>query len=327
MRGMYKIIFLLLLIPLTGFSQSLNFQETIDYLNKLSADHPGETSDIDNKFTDDNCKNKIEFKISYDKNSRRIEIQDYIEYFDCNTSSNNITARRYSYRFYTSEIDPDSITYDVDDYNNRVGIIADYGVIDRYPYLPSQKRYYENGTTVKYISIYLNDRGYLKVYYHGLKYLLQLEKENIENEVNDKKDDPFDAITNDEAKVSKIPLVEKNGVSTLIIDFGSGNSSSFVLDSGAGECNISPELEKKLILHGIIKKSDYLPNGLYKLADGSVVENRRVKIHRLKIGSKTVSNVIASIGPQKSPNLLGQSFLNQLNKWSIDNAEKLLIIQ
>jgi hypothetical protein len=90
---------------------------------------------------------------------------------------------------------------------------------------------------------------------------------------------------------------------------------------------MSSDLEKKLINNGIIKPTDYRVNGLYRLADGSVVENRRVNISKIKIGNKIVHNVIISIGASNSPNLLGQSFLKKLDKWSIDNSAQLLIIQ
>lgn len=125
---------------------------------------------------------------------------------------------------------------------------------------------------------------------------------------------------------SKIPLKEENGVYTLTVSL-SGIISKFILDSGAGESNISSELEKKLLANGIIKQKDYLTNGLYRLADGSIQECRRVRIPKMTVGNKTVYNINVSISPLNSSNLMGQSFLRKTNKWTIDNEKKYLIIQ
>lgn len=162
--------------------------------------------------------------------------------------------------------------------------------------------------------------------------MVSIAKEKIPKEEEEIIDDPF--ITNKKASSkqgtrteSKISLTEGNGVFILSATIGGKVQSEFILDSGAGECNISSGLEKKLIAKGIIKQADYLENGLYKLADGSIVENKRVKISEIKIGNKTISNVTVSVGSSDSPNLLGQTFLNKLNQWSIDNSKRQLIIR
>ena len=74
-----------------------------------------------------------------------------------------------------------------------------------------------------------------------------------------------------------------------------GFNVKFILDFGAGECNISPETEIILKAKGIITQKDYLSNGLYRMADGSIVENRRVKISKMAIGNKTVSNLLGLV--------------------------------
>ncbi|MBK8310438.1 MAG: retroviral-like aspartic protease family protein [Chitinophagaceae bacterium] len=173
--------------------------------------------------------------------------------------------------------------------------------------------------------------SYKTVLYHGLKYLVSIAKEQIPKEVDEVVDDPFlkrENILQNQAKKteSKISLIEENGVFSIKATIGGKVLTKFILDSGAGECNISSDLEKKLIENGIIKNTDYLNSGLYKLADGTIIENRRVKISKILIGNKQIKNVIVSIGPSNSPNLLGQSFLNKLDSWSIDNSKKILIV-
>ena len=124
---------------------------------------------------------------------------------------------------------------------------------------------------------------------------------------------------------NRIPLKEENGVLSLDVSIN-GHIYRFILDSGAGESSMSSELEHVLIKNGTIKPQDYLANGTYILADGSTVECKRVNISKILVGNKTVQNIIVSIGPAGSPNLLGQSFLNRISKWSIDNVSKSLII-
>jgi predicted aspartyl protease len=124
---------------------------------------------------------------------------------------------------------------------------------------------------------------------------------------------------------NRIPLKEENGVLSLDVNLN-GHIYRFILDSGAGESSMSSELETFLIKNSTIKPQDYLANGKYILADGSTVECKRVNITKILVGNKTVQNIIVSIGPAGSPNLLGQSFLNRISKWSIDNVSKSLII-
>jgi predicted aspartyl protease len=62
------------------------------------------------------------------------------------------------------------------------------------------------------------------------------------------------------------------------------------------------------------------------LADGSKVPSQRFKIKSLKVGNKTLENVIASIISVKAQILLGQSFLSRFSSWSIDNEKHALIL-
>ncbi len=67
---MQKIFFLFLLLSIKGFSQSLTVEETIDYLNNLSSEHPG-TWTYENEadkylyFAILGCENKVTYKIIY----------------------------------------------------------------------------------------------------------------------------------------------------------------------------------------------------------------------------------------------------------------------
>jgi predicted aspartyl protease len=64
----------------------------------------------------------------------------------------------------------------------------------------------------------------------------------------------------------------------------------------------------------------------YKLADGSEFPSQRFKIKSLKVGNKTLENVIATIASVNAEILLGQSFLSRFSSWSIDNEKHALIL-
>jgi clan AA aspartic protease (TIGR02281 family) len=160
---------------------------------------------------------------------------------------------------------------------------------------------------------------------NALNYLFSLIKnEKFFRDIND----PFakNIITSDDnasKKVGKIKLNDKNGTFIVDVKFKSLNVP-FILDSGAAEISISSTLEKQLLTNGTITKDNYLSDGLYRVADGRIVSQRRVLIKKITVGNFTVRNVSASIGSEDTPLLLGKNFLDKFNSWSIDNSEKTL---
>ena len=56
------------------------------------------------------------------------------------------------------------------------------------------------------------------------------------------------------------------------------------------------------------------------LADGSGLQQRIVRLRSIRIGERTMENVMASVSPPRSRALLGQSFLRRLSSWKIDNV-------
>lgn len=167
---------------------------------------------------------------------------------------------------------------------------------------------------------------------NAFSYLLSIAIESGKYKRND--DDPFAPknYTNDLFKIigsksqSSISLQESGGVYKLWVKIGSVKKL-FILDSGASELAISKETERDLISLGIISKKNYLPSGPYRLADGSIVEARRILIPSIQVGDFTVYNVTTSVGGSGTPLLLGRSFLDKFKKWSIDNSNNYLILE
>lgn len=310
----FILLYLFLGIPLQMFSQSLTIDETVKYLNKLSSNHPIEWDmDKNDGFKMamnllDSCKMTKVFRVSFDNNLLKI----YGVQLKAGCSNSGVKEDYVESSYFNFQNLKD---FKIEQCSSKNEIL-----VSAINYLGKGK--YESS----FIYISLNDINYLKVYYNGLRYLASLIKAQAQNTKETEVEDPF-ATKRTSNTESRILIKKNNGVVFVPVRIGNLLTTDFVFDSGAGECSISSQLEKQLIKNGIIKKSDYLSNGLYKLADGTIIENRRVNICLMQIGNKIVKNIIASIGDTDSPNLLGQSFLAKLKTWSINNDAGVLTIK
>jgi predicted aspartyl protease len=83
---------------------------------------------------------------------------------------------------------------------------------------------------------------------------------------------------------------------------------------------------RRAIRTGSITKADFLGEQQYQLADGSTMPSQVFVIRSLKVGDKVLENVRASVASVNGSLLLGQSFLNRFSSWSVDNKNRLLIL-
>jgi hypothetical protein len=65
----------------------------------------------------------------------------------------------------------------------------------------------------------------------------------------------------------------------------------------------------------------------YALANGTVVEQPVFRIKSLKVGDRTLENVVGSAATADGSLLLGQSFLGRFKSWSIDNTKHALVLE
>ena len=128
------------------------------------------------------------------------------------------------------------------------------------------------------------------------------------------------------ALVEEISLVKVGGVYALPVEINGVLTLKFVLDSGAAEVNIPADVVLTLMRTGTIKGTDFLPGKTYVLADGSKLKNPRFTIRSLKIGSRHIQDVPASVGPLNSSLLLGQSLLERLGTWGINTQRQMLVV-
>ena len=127
---------------------------------------------------------------------------------------------------------------------------------------------------------------------------------------------------------SSVKLKFQNGVYIVPINLNGILSLDFVLDLGASDVSISPDIFLVLYRAGTIQESDFIGTQTYQFADGSTAKSNVFNIKTIKIGDKELQNVRASISNSiKAPLLLGQSALKKLNGYKIDNENKMLIIE
>lgn len=130
-----------------------------------------------------------------------------------------------------------------------------------------------------------------------------------------------------QTNAKRINLKDVDGVYSIPVKINNVLTLDFVLDLGASDVSISPDVFLVLLKTGTIDDNDFVGNKSYQLADGTVIKSDVVNIKMLTIGGINIENVTASIAKSiNAPLLLGQSALKKLGSYRIDNDKKLLII-
>jgi len=123
-----------------------------------------------------------------------------------------------------------------------------------------------------------------------------------------------------------IPIEIEGGTFIVPVTINAKITLKFTIDSGASDVVVPADVVSTLIRTGSIAKADFLGEEQYQLADGSIVPSPVFLIRSLRVGDKVVSDVKASVAPARGSLLLGQSFLNRFNSWSVDNRQRLLFL-
>ncbi len=122
-------------------------------------------------------------------------------------------------------------------------------------------------------------------------------------------------------------MVSDGGTFKVPVTINGQLTLNFTVDSGASDVSIPADVFMTLARTGTITDADYLDKQIYTLADGSTTPSQRFVIRSLRVGNKTLENVVGSIAPVKGSLLLGQSFLGRFNSWSIDNHLQALLLR
>jgi len=128
------------------------------------------------------------------------------------------------------------------------------------------------------------------------------------------------------ASALEIPLEKHGDVYSLPILVNGLITLNFVLDSGASEVVIPSNFVSTLLRAGTITERDFLPGKSCRLADGSIMRSSRFTIKELNIRGYRLLDVPCIVCPATGRPLLGQSFLNRMESWTLDNRSHKLIL-
>jgi hypothetical protein len=137
---------------------------------------------------------------------------------------------------------------------------------------------------------------------------------------------PSDVTLTDSDSLS-IKMEKEGGVYIVPVRFNDTITLSAIVDSGASDVSVPADVVSTLIRTKTITDQDFLGQQTYVLADGSKVPSARFRIRSMKVGNKTVEDVIASVASANGAILLGQSFLNRFKTWSVDNEQHTLTLR
>jgi hypothetical protein len=124
-----------------------------------------------------------------------------------------------------------------------------------------------------------------------------------------------------------IKFKQSGGVYMLPVRINDTVTVPFVLDSGAAEVSIPNDVFSVLRRSDTINQSDFMGTGIYTLADGTAVSSDRYILHKMSVGDHIITDVVANVVSVKGDPLLGQSFLQKLPAWTLDNAQHALVLQ
>lgn len=124
-----------------------------------------------------------------------------------------------------------------------------------------------------------------------------------------------------------INMANESGVYVVPARFNDMITLSAIVDSGASDVSVPADVVLTLMRTRTITEQDFLGQQTYVMADGSKVPSQQFRIRSLRVGDKTVEDVVASIASVNGGILLGQSFLKRFRSWSIDNEQHTLTLR
>ena len=126
---------------------------------------------------------------------------------------------------------------------------------------------------------------------------------------------------------SRISMVLEHGTYTVPVVINGVLPLHFTVDSGATDVSIPSDVVSVLVRSGSLDESDFIGTQRYTLADGSVITSRVFIIRSLSVGDRTVTNVRGFVADPNGSLLLGQSFLEKFQSWSMDNTKHELVLE
>ena len=157
-----------------------------------------------------------------------------------------------------------------------------------------------------------------------------LEKEHSEHVQGSQSIRPLERSTRTSPETqadNRVSMRLQNGVYYIPIKIN-GIAMEFIFDTGASIISISVTEAMFLAKQGLLRDEDFLGSTFFSDATGTISEGTRINLKSVQIGSKTLSNVEASVVHNlEAPLLLGQSALRRFGKVTIDYQKGELLLE
>lgn len=135
------------------------------------------------------------------------------------------------------------------------------------------------------------------------------------------------APSSDSKDIIEIPYTERSGVKMIPVRLN-GVTMDMMFDTGASGISISLNELVTMYKNGQFSNSDFIGVSYNSIADGSIVENGRIRLREVAIGDKdplVLHNVEASVMPNlQAPVLLGNNVIDKVASFEVDNVEKVI---
>jgi len=132
--------------------------------------------------------------------------------------------------------------------------------------------------------------------------------------------------TNSNSK-SVVKMLNEHGVYYVPCKIN-GVEMKFIFDTGASDITMSLTEAIFLYKQGKLTDDDFVGTQQYQIADGSIHEGMIVRLSKVEVGDRELTDVRASIvGNMDAPLLLGQSALSKFGKISIDYKRNEIIFE
>jgi peptidoglycan hydrolase-like protein with peptidoglycan-binding domain len=106
----------------------------------------------------------------------------------------------------------------------------------------------------------------------------------------------------------EIALRNNGGVYVVPVHINGAITLDFIVDSGASDVLIPADVAMTLARTGTIAPGDFIGDREYRVADGSTLKSERFILRELRVGSRVLQNVVASIGSVKESRCLVKVF-------------------
>lgn len=122
-----------------------------------------------------------------------------------------------------------------------------------------------------------------------------------------------------------VPMERQENGLYLIPCTVNGVPMKFIFDTGASSVNISMTEALFLLKNGHIQETDIKGTSHAQIANGEIVENTRILLHKIEIGGIEINDVDATVSHNlNAPLLLGQSAISKLGAIQLDGSNLII---